>query len=301
MTREEFFYPGSDGVHRIHAILWKPEGEIRGVVQFIHGICEYAGRCDPFAQYLADHGFVVVCNDHLGHGQSVTGPEEYGYFEDWWNLVYDVRALRLKMDEMYAGLPYFMLGHSMGSFVARTYLFTYPGTVTGCMLSGTGYLNPAEAALAKWIAGWGDPHEVNKAFYRVSIGAYNKTFAPNRTAADWISSDEATVDKYLADPLCHFPTKGAMNKAMMTGLQLICRRKPLRQMDPDTPIYFFSGDRDPVGKMGKGVRKVAKMFQQAGCRDVTLKLYPGGRHEMLGEVNQAQVWADTLGWLEKYL
>lgn len=301
MVKEEFFYPSSDGIHQIHAVVWTPEGPVRGVVQLVHGICEYALRYEPLAAFLTGQGYAVAGNDHLGHGQSVTDESEYGYFTNWWDLVYDVRALRLTLDSRFPGLPYFILGHSMGSFVARSYLIAYPGTVTGCVLSGTAYYSPAEVAVGKLVTGLGDPKKVNKVFYALSIGAYNKTCAPTRTSADWICRDPQVVDAYLADPMCNFPTKGGMNHAMMAGLRLVCDPKELAKMDKSTPIYLFAGDADPVGGMGKGVRKVAQLFQKAGCRDVTLRLYPGGRHEMLNEVNREEVFADLLAWLEGHL
>lgn len=301
MTKTEFFYPSHDGVHQIHAVLWKPEGEIRGVVQLVHGICEYAGRYEPFAEFLTQHGFAVTGNDHLGHGQSVKDESEYGFFTDWDDLVADVRTLRVKTGEDFPGAPYFILGHSMGSFVTRTYLIDYPGTVTGAMLSGTAYFDPLTAAFGKWVAGWGDPRQVNRAFFKLSVGAYNRHFAPTRTSADWICRDERVVDAYLADGMCNFPTKGGMNHAMMAGLQKVCNVKEIAKMDPATPVFFFAGDRDPVGHMGKDPQKVARLFRQTGCRDVTLKLYPGGRHEMLNETNKDEVFADALAWLTKYL
>lgn len=301
MVKEEFFYPSADGEHTIHAVLWRPEGPVRGVVQIIHGICEYALRYEPFAQFLTGHGFAVTGNDHLGHGQSVKDPSEYGYFTQWSHLVRDVRALRELVGEKLPGLPYFLLGHSMGSFVARTYLIDYPGTVTGCALSGTAHHPPVGVALGKLVTSFGDPKKVNKVFYALSIGAYNKSFAPTRTSADWICRDPQVVDAYLADPMCNFPTKGGMNHAMMTGLGRVGNAGELAKMDKATPVYFFAGDRDPVGSMGRGVRKVYALFQKAGVRDLTLKLYPGGRHEMLNETNKDQVFADVLAWLEEHL
>ena len=301
MVKEEFFYPSADGEHTIHAVLWRPEGPVRGVVQIVHGICEYALRYEPFAQFLTGHGFAVTGNDHLGHGQSVKDPSEYGYFTQWSHLVRDVRALRELAGEKLPGLPYFLLGHSMGSFVARTYLIDYPGTVTGCALSGTAHHPPVGVALGKLVTSFGDPKKVNKVFYALSIGAYNKSFAPTRTSADWICRDPQVVDAYLADPMCNFPTKGGMNHAMMTGLGRVGNARELAKMDKATPVYFFAGDRDPVGSMGRGVRKVYALFQKAGVRDLTLKLYPGGRHEMLNETNKDQVFADVLAWLEEHL
>ncbi len=282
-------------------MLWQPEGEARGVVQLIHGICEYALRYEPFAAFLTSQGFAVCGSDHLGHGQSVTGPEEYGYFEKWEHLVEDARTLRARMGERFSGLPYFLLGHSMGSFVARTYLIDYPGTVDGCLLSGTAYYSPAAAALGRAITSLGDPHKINKVFYAVSIGTYNRSVSNPRTAADWICRDEAVVDAYLADPMCNFPTKGGMNHAMLTGLGRVADPRELQKMDKDTPVFFFAGDADPVGAMGKGVRKVYELFKTAGCRDVTVKFYAGGRHEMLNELNKEQVYADCLAWLRARL
>ena len=300
MAMEEFFYPSADGAHNIHATVWLPEGEIKGVVQLVHGICEYIQRYAPFAAFLTAHGYAVCGNDHLGHGGSVKDESEYGFFTDWWTLVKDVHTLRRTMGERFPSVPYFILGHSMGSFVTRTYLIDYPGTVTGAILSGTGQESGATVAAGKLLTGLGDPRKVNKLFYKLSIGAYNNAFKPSRTSADWISRDEKVVDAYLADPLCNFPTKAGMNHAMMVGLAYIGSRKNLQKMDRDTPVYFFSGDRDPVGAMGKGVKKVAGWFREAGVRDVTVKLYPGGRHEMLNEVNKEEVFANTLAWLEAH-
>lgn len=300
-SRKEFTIPSSDGVHQLHAVLWLPEGEPKAVVQLVHGICEYALRYDPFASFLAEHGFAVVGHDHLGHGLTAKGPEEYGYFDQWWDLVHDVRGVQLKVKETYPELPYFLLGHSMGSFVARTFLIDYPGAVDGCILSGTGQEPALTVAAGKLLTGLGDPHKVNKLFYDLSIGAYNRKFAPARTGADWICRDEKVVDAYLADPLCNFRTTAGMNHAMMNGLRYVAQKRNLARMDKDTPVYFFAGDADPVGAMGKGVKKVAGWFREAGVKDVTVKLYPGGRHEMLNETNREEVFQDTLAWLNAHI
>ena len=156
-------------------------------------------------------------------------------------------------------------------------------------------------ALGKFLTGIGNPRKVNKLVNSLSLGAYNKKFAPNRTSADWISRDEQIVDAYVADPLCSFVPTAGMNHDMMGGLQFIAGKENLSRMDKDTPVYFFSGDKDPVGGMGEGVRKVCGFFRDAGVKDVTMKLYPGGRHEMLNETNRDEVYADVLSWLEKHL
>lgn len=297
--RQQFTFPSSDGEHQVHAVLWLPEkGHPKAVVQIVHGICEYALRYEDFALFLTQHGYAVAGSDHLGHGLTAKGPEEYGYFTDWFQLTKDVHTLRTLMGERFPGIPYFLLGHSMGSFQARTYLIDYPGTLDGCILSGTGQENALTVAFGKFVTSLGDPHKVNKLFLALSLGAYNKKFAPNRTTADWVSRDEALVDKYLADPLCNFRTTAGMNHAMMVGLQYIADKKNLSKMDPGTPVALFSGDADPVGAMGKGVKTVHGFFRDMGCRDLTMKLYPGARHEILNEINREEAYTDILGWLD---
>ena len=299
-------YPSSDGIHTVHARVWVPEGTPRGVVQIVHGVAEHIGRYDPVARFLAACGYVVCGEDHLGHGLTAGG--KFGYFgpRNGWDLVArDIRRLREREGEKYANLPYVLLGHSMGSFLARTYLIRWPGTVDAAVLSGTGQESAAAVASGKVLAGTlcklRGPDHVSKPLNDLPFGSYNRAFKPNRTTSDWLSRDEAAVDAYLADPLCGFLITAAMFRDMMGGLQFIVDRNNLAQMDKDTPVYFLSGDRDPVGSMGRGVRKVAGMFRRAGCGDVTVKLYPGGRHEMFNEINRQEVFEDLLTWIERKL
>ena len=305
----EFYFPSSDGIHQSYAKVWLPEdGTPRAIVQLVHGVAEYVGRYDHFARFLAGHGFLVCGEDHLGHGKTAMQDSRFGWFaeHDGWTLITaDIRKLRQQMGEQYPGIPYFLMGHSMGSFLTRTYLCRYPGTVDGAILSGTGQEAPALVAGGKLLAGLigrfrGTDH-ISPLVHNLSLGAYNKQFAPNRTTADWISRDEQVVDTYMADPLCQFiPTVG-MYRDMLGGLQYISSRRALSQMDPATPIYLFSGDKDPVGTCGKGVRKVYGYFRDAGTTDLELKLYPEGRHEMLNEINRDEVYTDVLSWLERHI
>ena len=303
----EFLVPSKDGAHQCHASLWTPDAPPRAVVQIVHGVAEYAGRYDHFAHYLAQNGFAVCGEDHLGHGKTVTDGK-YGYFgkKDGWSLVTsDVRQLRVLMGEKFPSVPYFLLGHSMGSFLARTYLCKYPGTVDGCILSGTGQEKPALVAagraVASAICALRGPETVSPLVDKLSLGAYNKQFAPNRTTADWICRDEAVVDAYLKDPFCTFKPTAGMFRDMMAGLQYIASEEGLANMDPRTPVYLFSGGQDPVGSNGEGVKTVYGFFQAHGTADLTMKLYPGGRHEMLNEINKGEVYADVLAWLEKHI
>ncbi len=299
-------YPSSDGIHTIHAREWVPEGAPRGVVQIVHGVAEHIGRYDPVARFLAAHGYLVCGGDHLGHGLTAGG--KFGYFgpKNGWDLVVrDIRRLRELEGEKHLSLPYVILGHSMGSFLTRTYLIRWPGTVDGAVLSGTGQEPAPAVAFGKALSGTlcktKGPDYVSKLVNDLSLGAYNRTFKPNRTPSDWLSRDEAQVDLALADPLCNFMPTVGMFRDMMGGLQFIADKGNLSKMDPDTPVYFLSGDSDPVGSMGKGVRKVEEMFRSAGCKDVTVKLYPGGRHEMFNETNRQEVFQDLLDWIESKL
>ena len=213
-------YPSSDGIHAVHAREWVPEGAPRGVVQLVHGVAEHIGRYDQAARFLAAHGYVVCGEDHLGHGLTAGG--KFGYFgpKNGWDLVArDVRRLRELEGEKHPALPYVILGHSMGSFLTRTYLIRWPGTVDAAVLSGTGQESAAAVASGKALAGamcrLRGPDHVSKRLNDLPFGSYNRAFKPNRTTSDWLSRDEGAVDAYLADPLCGFLITAAMFRDMM--------------------------------------------------------------------------------------
>jgi alpha-beta hydrolase superfamily lysophospholipase len=306
--KQEFSFSSADGIHQCFAKEWLPEiGAPKAVLQIVHGVAEYIERYDAFACYLADHGFLVTGEDHLGHGRTVTD-EQYGFFaeENGWELVAnDIHKLRVIQGEKYPGIPYFILGHSMGSLLTRFYLINWPGTITGAIISGTGQMATPVVLFGKWFAERKCKQQgaksVNNTIQKLSFGAYNKQFAPVRTDADWISRDEEVVNAYVADPLCQFSPSVGMSRDILSGIQYITNKANLKRMDPLTPLYFFSGDKDPFGGNGKGVHKVYGLFKNAGCTDMSMKLYPEGRHEMLNETNREEVYANTLTWLEKYI
>lgn len=305
---QDFYFPSSNGVNRVHARSWMPEnGAPRGVVQIVHGIVEHIGRYDAFARFLAEHGFLVTGDDHLGHGLSVADESGYGYFSDqggWGHIVADLKTLHDRTAAEHPGIPYFLLGHSMGSFLTRTYLINCPQGLTGALITGTGQqpgalvsAGLALIAVERRLHREG-LHYRSKLVDNICFGAYNKKFAPNRTSCDWVCSDEKVVDDKLADPASSFvPTLGAFRE-MLHGIRYIQKPANLARMDKALPVFFFSGDQDPVGDMGKGAKKAYQSFLDAGCGDVSLKLYPGGRHEMLNEINRDEVWDDVLQWLE---
>ena len=309
IAEREYFFTSTEGKTPIHVRVWEPDCDLNGVVQIAHGINEYIGRHEHFARFLASKGFVVVGNDHLGHGQSVLSPERLGYFADsdgWFHVVDDVEELRRRTHEEYPGIPYFMFGHSMGSFVLRTWLTRHPqSAVAGAIICGTGQ-PPAAIVAGGRLACDADmlkngPMHRSEAIYNLAFGEYNKGIEPLRTKYDWLTRDEAVVDKYAADPLCTFLPTSSLFRDMMFGLGIIGSGSALRRMRTDTPVLFISGEADPVGGNGMQVAKVYARFVKLGMRDVVYKFYPGARHEILNEINKDEVYADILDWLFKKL
>lgn len=307
MQREEMYYPSADGVHTIHAVLWQP-AQPKAMVQIVHGIAEHAGRYAEYAEYLCSRGFAVAAEDHLGHGDSVAAPDgaDSCFFAEkngWQTVCSDVLTLTKTVKARFPGLPYILLGHSMGSFLARTIVLQHSREFTGLVLSGTGHQNAVTLffgrLLGRVIRLFIGPRGKSKLINQLAFGMYNKKFAPNRTAFDWVCSDPAEVDRYIADEKCGAPASVGLFLDMLDGLQQIKDPRRLAQIRKDLPVYLYSGDADPVGGMGKGVRKVYALYKAAGLTDVTLTLYPNGRHEMHNEPNRAEVLGRAADWMEE--
>jgi alpha-beta hydrolase superfamily lysophospholipase len=267
-------------------------------------VAEYILRYEPLAEYLTARGFAVVGHDHLGHGGSVTDGAARLYFgpKGSWNWVTaDLYARRNLAKKKFPGVPYFLLGHSMGSFLARTYLIQYPGTVDGAILMGTGQMSPALIAAGRAVAAEESARlgedQASPVVEKLAFGAYNKRFAPNRTASDWLSASTDNVDRYLEDPLCGGTPTSGLFREILGGIRFIERTENLKKMNLNTPILFISGAMDPVGDCGKGVEKAFRSFQKAGVRDVTIQLYPALRHEILCEDSKEQVYEDLYRWM----
>lgn len=301
---QEFTFTSSTGMNRIRARKYLPDGEPRAIVQIAHGIAEHIERYGEFMEFLAGNGYIVVANDHLGHGKSINGPEDLGFFaaRDGWNYVLrDMEKLHDRTAKEHPGLPYVMFGHSMGSFLTRTYLIKYPGKYDAAILSGTGHQAKAMVlggyAMASAAVKLYGPRKIGEKLNGIAFGAYNKGFENPRTAFDWLTRVDAEVDKYIADPLCGFVATVSLFRDMMGGIKFITDQKNINTMSRTQPVYFMSGDCDPVGDNGKGVERAYKAFCDAGLHDVVIRLYPGGRHEMLNEVNKYDVYQDILAWL----
>ena len=305
ITENEYTFLSSNGETPIHVREWVPDCDINGVVQIAHGICEYAGRYEGFARYLASKGFVVAANDHLGHGQSVLSEEDLGYFGplgSWELVVEDIERLRALTAEKWPEAPYFLLGHSMGSFLTRPYLIRHPeAPLSGVILSGTGQPPAAVLAGGRMLCDAdvlkNGPRHRSLNIYGMAFGSYNKGIEPRRTPYDWICRDEAVVDAYAADPLCTFVPTSSLFREMLSGLATVGSLHEVSAMRKDLPLILMSGDADPVGGRGVQVAKVYSLLVRAGCKDVAYKFYPGARHEILNETNRADVYKDILDWL----
>ena len=304
----EFTFVSSNGQTKINVRRFDPEGAPRGVVQIAHGVAEYIDRYDEFMAFLAEKGFIALGSDHLGHGKSINDSSELGWFaeQDGWDLlVSDMHKLHDIVFAEDPNLPYFLFGHSMGSFLTRTYLIKYPSDLTGAVICGTGQqdaaLVGAGEAAAKLVCTLRGSKHRSKLLTGMAFGSYNKEFEPKRTNSDWLSRDTANVDKYEADPLCGFMPTAGLFRDMMGGIKLISDPANIAKMRKNLPVFFISGDKDPVGEDGKGPLKAAELFRQAGMGDVSIKLYPDCRHELLNELNKDEVMGDILGWLEKYI
>lgn len=300
----EFYYE-SVNHSEIYCIEWIPAAPPRAVLQLSHGIMEHIGRYDNFARYMADRGILVVGNNHLGHGKMAAESGNLGFFADengWMTVVQDMHQLYQLEHAKYPDLPYFILGHSMGSFLTRTYLTLYPNELRGAILSGTAQTPKAinnlgliVAAVEKKIV---TPKGKSKRLNQLCFGSYPKKFSPAKTKYCWISSDEEIENAYLSDPFCGFIPTASMFSDMLEGIKYITDKKNLIKMQKDLPIYFFSGALDPVGETGKGVKRAYESFLSVGCTDVSIKIYPNGRHEMLNETNRDEVYRDILDWIE---
>lgn len=308
-VNQEFRFPSADGTTTLYGRTWAPEhGAPRAVLQLVHGIAEHIGRYDRFARFMSDHGYLVCAEDHLGHGNTPENAEDLGYTADkdgWGKMTDNVRALHERIAPQYPGIPYFILGHSMGSFLTRSYLIRYPGTVDACALLGTG--QQPESVLKAGLAACRleqirlGKRGRSKLLQSLCFGAYNSQFKPNRTESDWVCSVDEVVDAYIADPFCQVMPTVTLMRDMLTGIRFNQQAENLAKMNKTTPVFFLSGDQDPVGSNGKGVRAAYQSFLDAGCGHVRLKLYPGGRHEMLNEHNWQDVYDELLSWFDQQI
>ncbi len=294
-------FPSATKIFDIRYRVWTPD-DPRGAVQIMHGMAEHIDRYEAFANYLAQNGFLVYGMDMASHGKSTCPDKPRGFFgeKDGWDaLIEDMRTLRRQVLAEYVALPAVLFGHSMGSFLARSYAARHGEDFQGYVFSGTAGANPA-ARIGMMLANGqikkGKGYEPSTLLAKLSFGSYNKAFRNPRTAFDWLSANEANVDAYVADENCGFDFTPYGFVTLLTGLTEISSAKWAAKV-PDRPILLLSGACDPVGGNGKGVRQVREWLEKTN-HQVDLKLYPNGRHEMLNEDNRLEVYADILLFLE---
>jgi alpha-beta hydrolase superfamily lysophospholipase len=287
MSSRDFRFTSTDGL-RIAYTRWDGRPPVRGVVQIAHGMGEHIGRYTDTAGVLASAGLTVYGNDHRGHGRTATSAAELGDFGKggFHLLVEDVVRLGRIARKEQPGRPFFLLGHSMGSFAAQQFALDHSREIDGLVLSGTGALDGLARVARAAPAGQ---------------NVLNARFEPARTPLDWLSRDPAVVDAFLSDPLCFPALQPESFLSFLAAARRLSDPAALRHIRKDLPVYLFSGSDDPVGQQLEGVELLILRYQTAGVHDVVHDFYPGGRHEMLNETNRNEVWMRLLGWIDAVL
>ena len=305
--REDLSFPSTDGKTTIRGFLWLPDGEPKAVLQIAHGMQEHIERYDPFASWLAQAGFLVVGNDHLGHGRSAESPDDLGYFGEHPSdlVVGDMHRLRGIAAGACPQAPYFMLGHSMGSFMLRKYLALHGQGLAGAIIMGTGFtpLNTTRAGLAL-IAALTRLRGGRHKSASIANLAFGKDYEPfdmtgMHPERSWLSHDIGNVRAYYADALCGFPFTLNGYQGLMEAVLFSCDQKNTDAIPKALPLLIVSGELDPVGGAGAGVRQVNRLLQAAGINDLEMRLYPGMLHEILNEPDHDLVFRDLREWMEE--
>lgn len=301
MRRLEFSLLSSDGKSRLHGMCWLPKEEPRAVLQISHGMMDYMERYDEFARFMAESGIAVYGHDHLGHGHTPLDAEDLGYFSDKEGsvcVIKDIHRVRRIAEGRHPGVPYFLLGHSMGSFFVRKYLMVHGEGLAGALILGTGGQPKDLVRLGRFLSGvvvrLKGPRYRSKLLHRMVLGSFNLSFEPAKTPFDWISRDQKIVAKYALDPLTQFRFTAQAYYDMFTVVLSLSDKKGLARIPKGLPCIFLSGARDPVGDFTIGVRRASRQLRQAGMRRVERRFYPGARHELLNEINRADIYRDIL-------
>ena len=307
VRKEELTYKSRDRQTMLHAIRWIPEGEPVAILQIIHGMQEYIDRYDEFANFLAEKGIIVIGNDHLGHGGSVGERGTYGYFcknDPATVLVRDAHRLKKMTQEDFPGIPCFILGHSFGSFVAREYITRYGTGIKGAIIQGTAFMPSGTIKSLGGLVNFlqvvmGEKYR-STMVNNMAFKGYLKKIPNPRTNFDWLSHNEASVDKYAADPACNFVFTLNGFKTMAELLKRVQDTDKMEDIPKDLPILITAGKEDPVGNYGEGPEKLYNIYKNdLQIKNVDIKIYDGLRHELQQEIGREQVYADQYEWIKK--
>jgi len=305
VVKNNFTFPSVTGFVNINSRSWVPDDSstIKGVIQIAHGMAEHIDRYDDFATFLANNGYAVFANDHIGHGKSINNIDELGYFSEHnfagEAFVDDCKQLQDIAVKQYPNLPYILFGHSMGSFIARKFTAKYGNTLTAVIYCGTAPKNamaPIAIKLAERAVKTKGEFYRSEKINNLSFKGFNKKF-DNRTAYDWISTRNDIVDKFIDDEKCGFIFTALGFRDLFTLLDSVSHTSWYESVPTSLPIFAIYGGMDPVGAYGKGVKKIVDKLRSTG-HNVTDKLYPNCRHELLNETNNKEVYADVLEWID---
>lgn len=296
-------FPSTSGLCDIHFYIYTPDRP-KAAVMLSHGMCEYLERYEEFARFLCENDIALCGNDHLGHGNSISDMDMLGYFGHSRGYVYmtrDLHRMKRVMEKLFPNVPHFLLGHSMGSFLARIYFSKYSDRFDGAIFMGTagGVVGsaPLRRVLELLSRNHGERYR-HRFGTRVVFGAFNLRTENRRTRNDWLSRDDAEVDRYNADPKCNFIFTIAGYRDMLNAL-LCCNSEPVIENTPtDIPILLMSGGMDPIGEYGQGVRAAFEKYADHGC-DINIRIYREARHELLHELNRREVMEDILRFLNR--
>lgn len=305
IVRRTFTHPSSSGTGEIFSRVWVGE-DPKYIIQIAHGKCEHSGRYDHFAEFLTRHGFVVYANDHLGHGQTGVLHGSLGYFADkngWEYIVSDMKSLTDIAKREYPGLPVYLFGHSMGSFLSRSYIARYGKELSGCILCGTMGPSPA-ARVGKLIANAQcliqGPKASGALLTQLTTGKNDDEINKPDDGSSWLSTDPAVTKAFSEDPLCGFEFTASAFRDMFTGIAEISTKAWAKRVPMNLPVFLIAGEDDPVAGYGKAPREVTDMLKSAGVRDVEYKTYPGMRHELLNEIHKELPFGDIMNWLVRH-
>lgn len=309
MKKEEIFFKSSQGESKRFGIIWRCDKniDIKAILQISHGMCEYINRYEELAEYMTKKGIVICGNDHEGHGKS-SKKENYGHIKTntgYINIAKDMNFFYNIMKSKYKDIPYFILGHSMGSFILRYYIENFDiSNISGIIFSGTAYktfiikLGLILCNIFSIIKG-----EKERAVFisNLSNKIFNFSLKSNRTCFDWISNDKNNVDNFINNDKCAFTFTYGGYINLLTVLLKVNNKKWFKNFPDDMPVYIFSGDKDPIGNFGKGPIKIYNKLVENKCKDIKIKLYDGGRHEMLNDLNKYEVFQDLYLWIENHI
>lgn len=301
----EFSFKDSEGIE-IFVYKWhcKDSVEIKGIVQIAHGMAEMSIRYERFARALTSAGYIVYANDHRGHGKTAKTVENLGYCgEDGFNwMIKDMKQLNDIIKNDNPGVPIFLFEHSMGSLLSQRYISLYGDTIKGVLLSGTsgkqGIMIEIGILMAKREIKKIGERGQSKLLNKMTFGGYNNSFKPYKTEFDWLSRDNVEVDKYVNDPFCGTVFTAGFYYDFFMGIKETHKLENMRNIPVNLPVYFISGELDPVGKSCKTVLGLIKDYKSLGILDVTHKFYKGARHEILNEINKDEVINDIINWLD---